>query len=90
MLEQPKVKPSSDAGWKDYYHRKLCEEERQLKSIAAILPHFLRLGMEGKKSDLVMLARRAANALKYPRDREPLVAELAKYPESRGSVLRVE
>lgn len=53
MLEQPKLKPSSDADWKEYYHRKLCEEERQLKSIAAMLPHFLRLGMEGKKSDLV-------------------------------------
>lgn len=89
-MDQPKLTPSSDADWKEYYHRKLCEEERQLKAIAAMLPHFLRLGMEGKTSDLVMLARRAANALKYPRDRQPLLDELAKCPDACGSVLRKE
>jgi len=84
------LKQSTDKEWKEYYEKKAGELERQLKNVASMLPHFLRLGMDGKKKDLVMLSRRAANALKYPRDRDPLTAELKKYPEFAGSVLREE
>ncbi len=90
MLDQPKITPSSDAEWKEYYHRKLTEVEKQLATVSACLPHCLRLAMEGKKKDSVMLFRRVANILKYPRDKDPLVAELRKYTDYMDGILRGE
>lgn len=88
MLDQPKIMLSTLEQWAEYHRLKSIEHEKQLKSIASLLPHFVRLGIEGKAKDVHMLGRRAANILKYPRDKNPLIEALAAYPELDGGVLR--
>lgn len=85
---QPKITPSSDADWKRYYQKKEIEADSQLRDAAWALAHMLRFAMNGQKEDAVMLARRMANRLKYPRDNQQIKDEIAKWPEFKGSVLR--
>jgi hypothetical protein len=84
------ITPSSDAEWKAYYQRKHIECNKQLEYLANAFSHMLRFAMEGKKEDAHLLARRVARRLEYPRDKQPVLDELNKWPQYAGSVLREE
>jgi len=88
MENQPKITPSTDAQWKNYYMRKMEVGENQLRYVADKLPHILRLAMGGKRDDVLQLMRLIERRLEYPRDRDPLTAEIAKHYS--GSPLREE
>lgn len=80
------IRASTDAEWKGYYMRQMEAREKQLRYIADKLPHILRLSMEGKPGDVLMVMRMIARRLEYPRDRDPLLAEIGKH--YKGSCLR--
>ena len=89
-MEQPKITPSSDADWKRYYEKKSIEADKQLADLAWAMAHMIRLGMEGKKKDIYMLGQRVARRLHFPRDKQPIVAELAKWTKHAAGILREE
>lgn len=43
MLNQPKILPSSDADWKDYYHRRCQIAEKREKALRAAINEALTL-----------------------------------------------
>ena len=86
MENMPIISPSSDEQWKNYYMRQMEAREKQLRYVAEKLPHILRLSMEGKQDDVLMLMRMIERRLEYPRDRNPLTAEIAKH--YTGRILR--
>ena len=88
MENMPMITPSSDADWKRYYEKKYQSTDKQLKDVAWAFTHMLRFVMESKKDDAILLARRIHNRLEYPRDKDDLLKEIAKYPEHAGSILR--
>lgn len=90
MFDQPTITPSSDKEWKDYYHRKYNEADKQLQDLAWMFAHMMRFVFEEKKRDAYMLGQRAARRLQYPRDKEAILAELGKNAEFAGSILRDE
>lgn len=90
MEQMPMISPLSDADWKLYYERQYNESDKQLKDLAWAMAHMIRLGMEGKKRDIYMLGQRVVRRLQYPRDRQQIETELAKWPENQGSILREE
>lgn len=88
MLDQPKIMLSTPEQWAEYHRLKSIDYEKQLKGIAALLLRLVRLGIAGKGKDVHMLGQRATIILRYPRDRNPLIEELARHPDLFGSVLR--
>ena len=82
------IRASTDAEWKGYYMRQMEAREKQLRYVADKLPHVLRLAMEGKSDDVLQVMRLIERRLEYPRDRDPLTAEIAKY--YKGDCLREE
>jgi len=88
VIQQPIITPSSDADWKRYYEKKSIEADKQLRDLAWAMAHMIRLGMEGKKKDVYMLGQRVARRLQFPRDKQQIVDELAKWPDFAGSILR--
>lgn len=90
MEQMPMISPSSDADWKRYYERKYNETDKQLKDLAWAFAHMLRFAMSGARKDAHMMGRRVAYRLQYPRDKDQIFSELAKWPEFAGSVLREE
>ena len=73
------IKQSTDAEWKGYYMRQMEAREKQLRYVAEKLPHILRLAMDGKADDILQLMRLIERRLEYPRDRDPLTAEISKH-----------
>ena len=73
------IKSSTDSEWKAYYMRQMEARDKQLRYVTDKLPHILRLSMEGKQDDVLMLMRMIARRLEYPRDRDPLTVEIAKH-----------
>lgn len=90
MEQMPMITPSSDADWKRYYEKKYIESDKQLKDLAWMFGHMIRLGMTGKQNDVYALGQRAARRLACPRDKQQIIDELAKWPEFKGSILREE
>jgi hypothetical protein len=87
-VEQPNISPSSAADWKRYYEKKFIEADQQLADLAWASVHLIRFAMSGKKEDAHLLGRRMARRLKFPRDKQPILDELAKWPEYATSILR--
>ncbi len=83
---QMEIRESTDAEWKGYYMRQMKAREKQLRYVAEKLPHILRLAIEGKHNDVLQIMRMIERRLEYPRDRDPLTAEIAKH--YKGSILR--
>jgi len=90
VINQPIIHPSSDEDWKNYYNRKYNETDKQLSYLAWAFSHVLRFALEGKPEDAHTMGRRVARRLTYPRDKDPILVELAKHPEFAGSILRDE
>jgi hypothetical protein len=90
MDQMPMISPSSDAEWKRYYERKWQETDKQLKYIAWAFSHLLRFAMNGYKKDAHAIGRLVVGRLEYPRDKDQILKELAKWPEFAGSVTREE
>jgi hypothetical protein len=88
MPEMPLISPSSDADWKHYYERKYQDADKQLKDLAWAYAHLLRFAMTGKRRDSYMLTQRVLRRLQYPRDADPIRAELANHKQYAGSILR--
>ena len=88
MEQMPMISPSSDAQWKDYYAKKFTDSDKQLADLAWAMAHMIRLGMEGKKADIYMLGQRVVRRLEYPRDKQQIIDELAKWTQYQGSILR--
>lgn len=88
MEQMPMISPSSDEDWKRYYERKYQETDKQLKDVAWAFAHMLRFAMNGYRKDAHAMGRRVVNRLEYSRDKQPILDELAKWPEFAGSILR--